>query len=41
MDASVESSTTPMPDDITVPEDEPSESVALHLPVAYDEPLDR
>jgi len=36
MDASVESS-TPMPDDIIIPKDEPSESIALHLLVAYDE----
>ena len=33
---SVESS-TPMPNNITVPKDESSESIALHLPVAYDE----
>jgi len=36
LDASVESS-APMPDDITAPEDEPSESIALHLSVTYDE----
>jgi len=36
VDASVESSTL-MPNDITVPEDESSESITLHLPVAYDE----
>ena len=35
MDTSVESC-TPMPDDITVPEDEPKGSIALHLPIAYD-----
>ena len=38
VDASIESSTT-MPDDITVLEDEPSESIALYLPVKYDETL--
>ena len=35
-DVSVESS-TPMPDDITVLEDEPSELIALYLSVAYNE----
>ena len=38
VNTSVESS-IPMPDDITVPEDESSESIALYLPVAYDETL--
>ena len=36
MDALVESS-TPTPDDITVLKNETSESIALHLLVAYDE----
>ena len=36
MDASIEFS-IPMPDDIIVPVDELSESIVLHLPVAYDE----
>ena len=36
MDASVEFITL-MPDDITVLKDEPSEPIALHLPVVYDE----
>ena len=30
---------TPISDDITVQKDKPSESIALHLPVAYDETL--
>jgi len=36
VDVSVECS-TPMSNNIIVPEDEPSESITLHLPVAYDE----
>ena len=36
--ASVEFS-TPISDDITVQKDKPSESIALYLPVAYDETL--